>query len=129
MSQVYKEALRRIADGEPGPRAIAEEALENGSSPGSPGAGSYGADLFETRTPEAAARQLATVLAWMAECELATLARYERLKSSSKNETERHREICNRLVRHCAELGVDPRGFSGAPCPRLKEQLEEYNAP
>jgi hypothetical protein len=86
------------------------------------------ADLFEERTPEAAAQQLSTVLAWAAECELATLARYERLKSSSKRETERHRDICDRLVRHCAELNVEPRGLSGRKCPRLQERLEEYDS-
>ena len=79
------------------------------------------ADLFEERTPEAAAQQLSTVLAWAAECELATLARYERLKSSSKRETERHRDICD-------ELNVEPRGLSGRKCPRLQERLEEYDS-
>jgi len=101
---------------------------ENSNSPGSPVAGGYSAPLFKDRTPEDAAEKLARVLAWVAECELATLARYERLKSSSKNETERHREICDELVRRCDKLGVPPRDFNRQTCPRLKERLDEYGA-
>lgn len=82
--------------------------------------------LFEDRTSVAAARQLATVLAWLAECELATLSRYERLASSSKSETKRHREIAEKVVRHCVELGVEPNGLMGKDCPRLKERMKEY---
>jgi len=35
MSNEYRKVLKRIANGEPGPRAIAEEVLENGSGPAS----------------------------------------------------------------------------------------------
>lgn len=85
--------------------------------------------MFEERTPEAAVTQTARVLAWLTECELATLERYERLKSVSKSETERHREICKRAVRHCWELGVPPTGLSGSSKhPRLRERLEQLDA-
>lgn len=81
--------------------------------------------LFRDRTPEAAARQLATVLAWAAECELATLEGLRERKSTSKHELRRHEEIAVTLVRHCRELGVEPRGIRGSPCPRLIEQLNQ----
>lgn len=81
--------------------------------------------LFEDRTPAAAARQLSRVLAWMADCELATLNRYERLKSSSKRETERHREIVDKLLHHCLDLGVEPIGLGGKKCQRLEKEMEK----
>jgi len=84
--------------------------------------------LFEDRVPRAAATQLAAVLAWLVECELATLERHQRLKSSSKRETNRHREICQRALRHCFELGVQPRGLGGNRCTRLKEKLSEWRS-
>lgn len=78
--------------------------------------------LFEDRVPEAAARQLATVLAWATECHLATLANLP--KRTSKSERARHQSIADQLVFHCAELKVDPRGLLGRPCPRLARLLE-----
>jgi len=86
-----------------------------------------GEPLFKSRCPSAAARQLATVLAHFTECELATLERYENLKSTPKSETHRHREISKKLVRHCKELGVQPRGLRGSKCPRLKDRLKEQD--
>lgn len=92
--------------------------------PGEPSDGAFdGKGLFEGRTAHAAATQLSQVLAFATECELATLSRYERLKSSSKKETERHQNIAKRLVRHCEELNVSPEGVKGK-CPRLKKRLE-----
>jgi hypothetical protein len=61
----------------------------------------------------------------MANCELATLNRHERLKSSSKRETERHREIVDKLLHHCLDLGAEPIGLGGKKCQRLEEELEE----
>ena len=81
--------------------------------------------LFKDRTPEAAALQLATVLAWLTECELETLERLRRLKSTAKYELRRHETICNDAVRHCAELQISPRGLHGMPCSRLTEALGE----
>jgi len=81
--------------------------------------------LFQDRTPEAAAQQLAVVLAWLMEAELATLERLEQLSSSSKRETERHRKIVRKGVHHCQELGVEPRGLKGKTCTRLAKRLEE----
>lgn len=81
--------------------------------------------LFEGRTPKAAARQLAVVVAWLMEAELATLERLERLASSSKQETERHREIVRKGLHHCRELGVEPRGLMGKKCSRLADRLDK----
>ena len=76
--------------------------------------------LFKDRVPEAAARQLATVLASAAECHLATLERLKSRKRSAKYDIYRQTNICEQLVRHCAELGVDPRwGLGGKNCERL----------
>lgn len=52
MSQEYKEALERIANGEPGPRAIAEEALENSNGSASGAAESYPAPQWREEPPE-----------------------------------------------------------------------------
>lgn len=82
------------------------------------------ADLFEDRTAEAAAIQLATVLAWLTECQLATLEGLEGVKRTSKSELARQREICERAVAHCKDLGVTPRGLRGQSCPRLAERLK-----
>jgi hypothetical protein len=82
--------------------------------------------LFQDRTPEAAARQLATVLACLMEAELATLERLDRLSSSSKRETERHRDIARKGVHHCQKLGVEPRGLNGKTCTRLARRLEKH---
>lgn len=80
--------------------------------------------LFEKRVPEAAARQLATVLAWATECNLATLDRLEERKSSSKFDLHRQKDICDRMVEHCFDLGVQPVGLMGRVCLRLKHRLE-----
>jgi len=87
-----------------------------------------GEELFRERTPEAAARQLATVLAWLTECELATLERLRSIKSAGKAETARHQSICDIAVRHCRELGVTPLGLEGRSCPRLAELLATMTA-
>ena len=80
--------------------------------------------LFRDRVPEAAARQLAIVLAWLTECELATLEHLRLVKSSPKSAINRHVSICDGAVFHCHELGVSPQGLHGKPCPRLKRALE-----
>lgn len=80
--------------------------------------------LFEDRTPVSAAIQLGIVLAWAAECELATLEWIESRKSYPKHERDRHREIAWTLVYHCADMKVPPRGLLGRPCPRLAEALQ-----
>jgi hypothetical protein len=59
------------------------------------------------------------------EAELATLERLDRLSSSSKRETERHRDIARKGVHHCQKLGVEPRGLKGKMCTRLGRRLEE----
>lgn len=81
--------------------------------------------LFENRVPEAAARQLAIVLAWLTETALATLEGLKGRKSTSQYELRRQSQICDDAVRHCRELGVTPRGLSGAPCGRLEERLKD----
>lgn len=81
--------------------------------------------LFEERTPVSAAIQLALVLAWLAECELATLEWLRLTKSSSKRELRRHESICATLVYHCADLKVPPRGLLGRHCSRLAVAMQE----
>jgi hypothetical protein len=79
--------------------------------------------LFRDRVPEAAANQLAVVLAWATECALATVEQLEHRKRVSKRELARHQSIANELVAHCRELNVAPHGLGGAPCPRLEKLL------
>jgi len=81
-------------------------------------------ELFARRTPEAVARQCACVLAWLAECELATLESLKARKSSSHLDIRRHEGICERAVFHCFDLAIPPAGLLGAPCPRLAERLQ-----
>ena len=81
--------------------------------------------LFAQRTPEAAARQLATVLASATEYHLATLERLQERKASTKYDIGRHLDICKSLVEQCADLGIKPgiRGLRGYACSRLSERL------
>lgn len=81
--------------------------------------------LFRERAPEAAARQLAVVLAWLTECQLATLESIASKRSTPKGELERQRLICDQAVQQCSDLGLVPgvRGLRGFPCPRLDEAL------
>lgn len=79
--------------------------------------------LFEDRTPEAAARQLAVVLAWATECELATVEYYRATKSTSRGELRRHESIAEQLVFHCRDLKVPPYGLMGIKTSRLAELL------
>lgn len=79
--------------------------------------------LFANRVPEAAAHQLATVLAWVTECQLATLEGLKMRRSTSKAELKRQESICDTAVLHCFELGVTPTGLRGGRCLRLAERL------
>jgi hypothetical protein len=81
--------------------------------------------LFRDRVPEAAARQLACVLAWAAECALATAEQIDLRKSASRSDRQRHRSIALTLVLHCKELGVNPRAGLNGPCPRLADAITE----
>lgn len=80
--------------------------------------------LFRDRTENAAAVQLALVLAWLAECELATLEYYRARKYPPQGELRRHENICATMVYHLQELGVEPRGLAGRACPRLEDELK-----
>lgn len=86
--------------------------------------------LFRDRTPEAAARQMAIALAWITECQLATLEGLLEKKSSAKSEIKRQREICDNAVRQCADLGIGPgmRGLRGHGCLRLDDELTKLAA-
>ena len=86
--------------------------------------------LFRDRAPEAAIRQLAVTLAWLTECQLATLEGLSSKKSTPKGELERHKRICDDAVRHCADLGLGAgvRGLRGFPCSRLDEALTSLPA-
>jgi len=83
--------------------------------------------LFRDRVPVAAANQLAIVLAWLTECDLATLEGLEGMSKVSKRELERQRFICDTAVRHCFDLGVQPVGLEGRRCTRLEERLKNFN--
>lgn len=80
--------------------------------------------LFKDRAPDAAAQQLAIVLAWLTECQLATLEGLESVKRTAKWELSRQREICDRAVSQCKDLGVPPVGLRGDQCVRLAERLK-----
>lgn len=82
-----------------------------------------GESLFRERVPSAAARQLAMVLAWAAECQLATLEQIANRKSTSLVDLMRHKKIAETLVRHCKELGVDAKRALNGPCPRLLDAI------
>lgn len=82
------------------------------------------------RTLEGTVRQMATVLVWMAECNLATLEDMQERKSTPKGELKRQREICERVIGQCVDLGFHPgvRGLRGFACPRLDEALKRAAA-
>lgn len=80
--------------------------------------------LFLERTPESAAWQLALVLAWATECQLASLEELKERKRASKYDIKRHASIASKLVFNCKDLNVPPKGFGGKPCTRLAEYLE-----
>ena len=84
--------------------------------------------IFQGRTPEAAASQTARVLAWLTECELATLEELKERKSASKRDVHRHEEICQKAIAQCHDLGVEPYGLMGRLCSRLQERLSKLNA-
>lgn len=79
--------------------------------------------LFKDRAPDAAAQQLAIVLAWLTECQLATLEGLES-KRTAKSELARQREICDRAVSQCKDLGVPTVGLRGDQCQRLAARLK-----
>ena len=82
--------------------------------------------LFTGRTAEGVAGGLAVTLAWLTECQMATLEGLEGKKSTPKGELNRQREICERAVAQCVDLGLKPgiRGLRGFPCPRLDAALK-----
>lgn len=84
--------------------------------------------LFENRVPEAAARQCATVLAWLTECNLATLEGLRALKSTSAARLRRQQAICDTAVEQCVDLGVESVGLRGNPCPRLAAFIHSTKA-
>ncbi len=79
--------------------------------------------MFECRTPEAVARQLAVVLMHAAECQFATLEGLT--KRTSKYERQRHEQICKTLVDQLVDLRVDPdtRGLRGGGCTRVRDAM------
>lgn len=83
------------------------------------------AGLFIERTAEGAARQLACVLAWAVECELATLENLQMVKRTPKSELERHKLIVDTMIEQCLDLGIKPGvlGLQGKVCGRLSERL------
>jgi hypothetical protein len=86
--------------------------------------------LFEDRVPEAAATQLAVaqlavVLAWLTECNLATLEEMLSRKSTPKYSIARQESICEKAVEHCRDMKVPPRGLRGQTTTRLARILRE----
>ena len=81
--------------------------------------------MFLERTPEAAAIQTATVLAWLAECELATLEDLQGRSRPPKRELARHQEIVDRVVEQCLDLRIRPAGLRGTTCQRLAEAMRQ----
>ena len=81
--------------------------------------------LFANRTPNAAAHQLAVVLAYATECQLATLEQAYRRRGTSQADKRRHQAIADTLVFHCRDLNVRPYELGGIPCPRLAKLLEK----
>lgn len=80
--------------------------------------------IFRDRVPETAARQLAVVLAWLTESQLASLEDMAMVKSTPKSALKRQREICDIAVAQCKDLGVPPMGLRGDRCLRLAERLK-----
>jgi len=85
-------------------------------------------NLFKNRTPEAAARQLAIVLAWATEKHLALMEDLKERPTYPKKAFRRQVEIGDRLVGHCFDLGIPPgaSGLAGEPCPLLTSRLLNY---
>lgn len=81
------------------------------------------ASLFKDRVPEAAARQVAIVLAWLAEEQLATLELMRGRKGTSARDLKRQQGIVEKMVWQCADLGVPPRGLKGDRCLRLERAM------
>jgi hypothetical protein len=84
--------------------------------------------MFENRHPEAAAHQLAVVLASATEIHMAELERMRLRTGTSKAQLARKEAICESLGVHCAELGITTSGLRGEKCPRLKDWIDAYNA-
>jgi hypothetical protein len=80
--------------------------------------------IFQDRTPHAAARQMARLLAYFAECQLATVVDLRGRKRTSKSELERHESIAKTLVYHIRDMKIQPEGLYGRPCSRLARALE-----
>lgn len=81
--------------------------------------------IFEDRTPEAAARQIALVLAQSVEYHLATLDELKEYKRTAKHRIERQESICDKLITHVRDLKIQPEGFFFEKMPRLIERLAE----
>ena len=81
--------------------------------------------LFEGRIPEAAARQLAIVLAWLTEQQLETLERLQARARTPMAELTRQSGICDQAVAQCFDLGLRAgiRGLRGQECSRLAMRL------
>lgn len=84
--------------------------------------------LFRDRCPEAAARQLATVLVHLVECELASLDRMRARKGTSQADIRRQASICETAIEQLRDLNVpaDTLGLRGTTNLRVTAAL---NAP
>ncbi len=85
--------------------------------------------LFKDRVPEAAARQLACVLASATESHLELLSEMQEKARTPKGVLARQVDLCKLLVAHCVDLGVDPKwGIRGKACLRLKAAISAARA-
>lgn len=85
----------------------------------------YRSSLFEDRIPEVAAIQLAMVLAWLTECNLATLEEMRSRKRTPKYAISRQESICKKAVDQCRDMKVPTRGLRGQKTIRLARLLQE----
>lgn len=85
--------------------------------------------LTQNRKVEAAITQLASVLAWATECQLATIEDLTERKTFPKNEFRRHLTIAETMLLNCHDLGIPPgiKGVEGYPCPRLGKSLTNFD--
>lgn len=88
------------------------------------------ADLFVERVPEAAARQLALVLAELAERHLESMEWVQAHKGRfPAYEKRRMAEWTDVLLRHLYDLKVPARGLWYRECERLQREYDKRSAP
>lgn len=81
--------------------------------------------MFQDRVPEAAAQQIAVILAEAMEAHFATLEMMEMRRSTPARDIVRQRAIIAKLMPHCIDLKVPAYGLGYVDgCPRFAAALE-----